>query len=56
MALRPFVEPLSLYQVLDLFRQLVGILGQGISLSQGRYLHTRQHKHTMNAQTSMTQM
>jgi hypothetical protein len=33
--------------------QFVGLLGQGISQSQGRYLHTEQHKHGLNAQTSV---
>jgi hypothetical protein len=36
-----------------IFRQSVGHLGRGISPSQGRYLHTEQHKHT---QTSMPWM
>jgi hypothetical protein len=29
--------------------QPVGLLGWGISLSQSRYLHTKQHKHRINA-------
>jgi hypothetical protein len=29
--------------------QLVGLLGRGISPSQGRYLHTEHHKHRINA-------
>jgi hypothetical protein len=29
--------------------QSVGLLGRGISPSQGRYLHTEQHKHRINA-------
>jgi hypothetical protein len=29
--------------------QSVGLLGRGISPSQGRYLHTGQHKHRINA-------
>jgi hypothetical protein len=29
--------------------QSVGLLGRGISPSQGWYLHTEQHKHTINA-------
>jgi hypothetical protein len=29
--------------------QSVGLLGRGISTSQGRYLHTEQHKHWINA-------
>jgi hypothetical protein len=44
---------LRLYSPLDLGRvftfliytQSVGFFGQGISPSQGRYLHTEQHKH-----------
>jgi hypothetical protein len=31
------------------YTQSVGLLGQGISPSQGRYLHTEQHKHRVNA-------
>jgi hypothetical protein len=31
------------------FTQSVGLLGRGISPSQGRYLHTGQHKHRLNA-------
>jgi hypothetical protein len=49
MALQPFVGPWPLFQFLDLFTQLVGLLGWGISPSQGRYLHTGQHKHRINA-------
>jgi hypothetical protein len=30
-------------------RQSVGLLGLGISPTQGRYLHTEQHKHRINA-------
>jgi hypothetical protein len=33
--------------------QSVGVLGWGISPSQGRYLHTEQHKQNKNTQTSM---
>jgi hypothetical protein len=29
--------------------QLVGLLGRGMSPSQGRYLHTEQHKYRINA-------
>jgi hypothetical protein len=29
--------------------QLIGLLGQGISLSQDLYLHTEQQKHRINA-------
>jgi hypothetical protein len=34
---------------LSFFAQTVGLLGRGISLSQGRYLHTEQHKFRINA-------
>jgi hypothetical protein len=48
---------LWLYSHLDLghffsfliYPQLVGLLGRGISLLQGCYLHTEQHKHRINA-------
>jgi hypothetical protein len=38
-----------------IYTQSVGLLGQGISPSQGRCLHTEQHKHriTAHTQTSM---
>jgi hypothetical protein len=32
-----------------IYTHSVGLLGRGISLSQGRYLHTEQHKHRINA-------
>jgi hypothetical protein len=48
MALQLFVVPLSLFQFLDLFTQSVGLLGQGISPSQGLYLYTEQQKHRIN--------
>jgi hypothetical protein len=35
MALQPFVGPWPLFQFLDLFTQSVGLLGRGISPSQG---------------------
>jgi hypothetical protein len=31
------------------YTQMVGLLGRGISPLQGRYLHTEQHKHRVNA-------
>jgi hypothetical protein len=46
MALRPFVEPWPLFQVLDSI-QSVGLLGRGISPSEGLYLHIEQYK-TLN--------
>jgi hypothetical protein len=36
-----------------IYTQSEGLLGRRISLSQGRYLHTEQHKHRINTQTSM---
>jgi hypothetical protein len=47
-ALQPFVGP---FQFIDLFTQSVGLLGRGISPSEGRYLHTEQHKHRINPHT-----
>jgi hypothetical protein len=35
------------------FTQTVGLLGWVISPSQGRYLHTEQHKHRINAHTDI---
>jgi hypothetical protein len=49
MALQPFVGPWPLFQFRNLFTQSVKPLGRGISPSQGRYLHTGQHKHRINA-------
>jgi hypothetical protein len=40
MALQSFVGPWPLFQFINLFTQSVGLLGRGISQSQGRYLHT----------------
>jgi hypothetical protein len=34
-----------------IYIQSVGLLGRGISPSQGRYLHTGQHKHRINTLT-----
>jgi hypothetical protein len=56
MALQPFVEPWPLFQFLELFTRSVGLLGRGISSSQGLYLHTRQHKQNKRTQTSMPQV
>jgi hypothetical protein len=54
--LQPFFGPWPLFQFLNLFTQSVGLLGWVISPSQGRYVHTGQHKHRINIQTSMAQM
>jgi hypothetical protein len=53
MALQPFFfGPWPLFQFLNLFTQLIGLLGREISLSQGYYLY-KQNKRT---QTSMPQV
>jgi hypothetical protein len=48
MALQPFVGPCPLLQFRNPFYTDGRILGRGISPSQGRYLHTEQHKHRIN--------
>jgi hypothetical protein len=45
MALQLFVGPWSLFQFVDPNTELIGLLGRGINMSQGPYLHTEQHKH-----------
>jgi hypothetical protein len=56
MTLPPFVGSWPLFRFLNLFTQSVGPLGRGMSLSQGRYMHTGQHKHNKRTQTSMPQV
>jgi hypothetical protein len=56
MALQPFVGPWPDFKFLHLFTQSVGLLGQGISLSQGCYLYTGQHKQNKRRQTSVPQV
>jgi hypothetical protein len=51
MALQSFVGPWPLFSFLILYAQPVGLLGRGISQSQGRYLHTEQHKQNKRTQT-----
>jgi hypothetical protein len=52
MVLQPFVRPWPLFfSSVIFFTQTVGLLGRVISPSQGRYLHTGQHKHRINACT-----
>jgi hypothetical protein len=46
-ALQPLA--LAVFSVSSSYTQSVGLLGLGISPSQGRYLHTRQHKHRIKA-------
>jgi hypothetical protein len=53
MALQPFVGPWPLLQFRNIFTQTVGLLGRVISPSQGRYLHTGQQKHRINAHTGI---
>jgi hypothetical protein len=53
MALQPFVGPWPLFSCVVFFTQTVGLLGRGISPSQGRYLHTGQLKQNKRTQTSM---
>jgi hypothetical protein len=45
MALQPFVGPWPLFSFVIFFTQTVVLLGRVNSPSQGRYLHTGQHKH-----------
>jgi hypothetical protein len=47
MALQPYLGPWPPFYFLNLYT--VGLLGRGISPSQGRYLHTEQHKHRSKA-------
>jgi hypothetical protein len=56
MALPAHSGPRPLIQFRNHFSQTVGLLGRMISPSQGRYLKTGQHKHTINAYTHRTSM
>jgi hypothetical protein len=49
---------LDLFFSFLMYTQLVGLLGRGISPSQGHYLHTehKQNKHTQTSKTSMPQV
>jgi hypothetical protein len=49
MVVQPVVGLWPPFQFLDLLTQSVGLLGRGISPSQGRYMHTGQNKHRINA-------
>jgi hypothetical protein len=51
MALPTHSGPWPLLQFRNRFSQTVGLLGRVISLSQGLYLNTGQHKHRINAHT-----
>jgi hypothetical protein len=48
--------PWPLIQFRNHFPQTVGLLGRGISSSQGRYLNTGQQKHRINAYKHKTFM
>jgi hypothetical protein len=45
----PLLDPGLFFSFVIFFTQTVGLLGRVISPSQGRYLHTGQHKHRINA-------
>jgi hypothetical protein len=47
---------LAAFSVSESYTQLVVLPGQGISPSQGCYLHTGQHKQNKHTQTSMPQL
>jgi hypothetical protein len=49
----PFAGPWPLFQFLNTYTQSVGLLGRGMSASQGLYLNTEQHKHNKRTHTSM---
>jgi hypothetical protein len=53
MALQPFVGLWPYVQFRNPYTQSVGLLGRGISPSQGRYLHPGQHKQNKRTPTSM---
>jgi hypothetical protein len=49
----PLLGPDLLFSFVIIFIQMVGLVGRVISPSQGRYLHTEQHKHRTNSHTHM---
>jgi hypothetical protein len=53
MVLQTYVDPGLFFSFAIFFTQMVGLLGQVISPSQGRYLNTEQHKHRVNAYTDI---
>jgi hypothetical protein len=54
MALQPLLGPGHVFNfVIIFFTHTVGLLGQVISPSQGRYLYTRKHKHRINVYTDI---
>jgi hypothetical protein len=56
MALPAHSGPWPLIQFRNHFSQTVGLPGRVISLLQGRYLNTGQHKHRINASTHQISM
>jgi hypothetical protein len=48
-AYRSLLGPALFFSFVIFFNQTVGFLVRGISPSQGRYLHTEQYKHRINA-------
>jgi hypothetical protein len=53
MALQSFCCTLAAFSVSWSYTQSVGLRGRGISPLQGRYLHTEQRKHRINAHTDI---
>jgi hypothetical protein len=51
---QPIQGPVLLFSSVIIFSQMVGLPRRVISLSQGRYLNTGQHKHRINAYTHQT--
>jgi hypothetical protein len=49
----PLLGPGLFFSFVIFFTQSVGLLGRVFSPSQGRYLYTGQHKHTINAYTDI---
>jgi hypothetical protein len=56
MALPAHSGPWPIIQLNNHFSQTVGLLGGVISLSQGSYLNTGQHRHRINVYTYQTCM
>jgi hypothetical protein len=53
MDLQAHLGPRPIIQFRNHFSQTVGLLGRVISPPQGRYLHSGQHKHRINAYTDI---
>jgi hypothetical protein len=49
----PLLDPGLFFSFVIFFTQSVGLLGRGISPSQGRYLYTGQYKRRINAHTDI---